>query len=137
MAHNYRKGRLGGEIKRIISELLLRELKDPRLSEKMISITDVEVSADGSYATVYFTVLGGSVSDDASGDEKAEVIDGLTQASGFIRKTIGRRVKIRHVPELAFKVDESLEYGRHMSRVLDGLQIGKNTEASAKEEETR
>lgn len=125
MAHNHRKGRLGGEIKKIISELLLRELKDPRLADKMISITDVDVSADGSYATVYLTVLGGSVSENASRDEKADVIEGLSQASGFIRKTIGRRVKIRHVPELSFKVDESLEYGRHMSQVLDSLQIEK------------
>ncbi len=125
MAHSHRKGRLGGEIKKIISELLLRELKDPRLADKMISITDVDVSADGSYATVYLTVLGGSVSENASRDEKADVIEGLSQASGFIRKTIGRRVKIRHVPELSFKVDESLEYGRHMSQVLDSLQIEK------------
>ena len=131
MAHGYRKGRLGGEIKKIISELLLKELKDPRLTDKMISITDVDVSADGSYATVYITVLGGSVSDNASRDEKKDAIEGLTKASGFIRKTIGRRVKIRHVPELSFKVDESLEYGRHMSQVLDSLQTEKKQEISA------
>ena len=123
MAHSYRKGRLGGEIRKIISDLLLKDLKDPRLTDKMISVTDVDVSADGSYATVYITVLGGSVSDDASRNEKEEAIEGLVKASGFIRKTIGRRVKIRHVPELSFKVDESLEYGRHMSRVLDSLHI--------------
>ena len=135
MAHSYRKGRLGGEIKKIISELLLRELKDPRLTDKMISITDVEVSADGSYATVYLSVLGGSVSDDASGKEKEEVIEGLSQASGFIRKTIGRRIKIKHVPELSFKVDESLEYGRHMSQVLDSLQIDKKEKLPEPEKE--
>ncbi len=135
MARSYRKGRLGGEIKKIISELLLRELKDPRLADKMISITDVEVSADGSYATVYLTVLGGSVSDNASHDEKADVIEGLSQASGFIRKTIGRRVKIRHVPELTFKVDESLEYGRHMSQVLDSLQVKTVEEPTGEKQE--
>ena len=130
MAQSYRKGRLGGEIKKIISELLLKELKDPRLTDKMISVTDVEVSADGSYATVYITVLGGSVRDDASRNEKQDAIDGLTKASGFIRKTIGRRVKIRHVPELTFKVDESLEYGRHMSKVLDSLQTDTKEEVA-------
>ena len=127
MAQSYRKGRLGGEIKKIISELLLKELKDPRLTDKMISVTDVDVSADGSYATVYITVLGGSVSEDASRNEKADAVEGLKQASGYIRKTIGRRVKIRHVPELSFKVDESLEYGRHMSKVLDSLHIEKES----------
>ncbi len=136
MAHSYRKGRLGGEIRKIISDLLLKDLKDPRLTDKMISVTDVDVSADGSYATVYITVLGGSVSDDASHNEKEEAIEGLMKASGFIRKTIGRRVKIRHVPELSFKVDESLEYGRHMSRVLDSLQIGNDGEKDSGDEES-
>ena len=56
MGKGYRQGRLGEEIRRIISEMLLRELKDPRLSENMVSVSDVEVTADGSYATCYVTV---------------------------------------------------------------------------------
>ncbi|MGI6206530.1 MAG: 30S ribosome-binding factor RbfA [Anaerovoracaceae bacterium] len=123
MAHSYRKGRLGEEIKKIISDMLLRDLKDPRLTDKMISVTDVDVSPDGSYATVYITVLGSSVSENTPDEEKKEVIDGLSKASGHIRKIIGRRIKIRHVPELTFKIDESMEYGRHMSKVLDSLDI--------------
>lgn len=133
MAHSYRKGRLGGEIKKIIGELLLKDLKDPRLTDKMLSITDVDVSADGSYATVYLTVLGGSVVDNASRNEKQEAIDGLTKASGYIRKIIGKKVKIRHVPELTFKIDESLEYGRHMSQVLDDLHIDLSSDEEAED----
>ena len=123
MAQSYRKGRLGEEIKKIISDMLLRDLKDPRLTDKMISVTDVDVSPDGSYATVYITVLGSSVSGNTPDDEKKEALDGLAKATGHIRKIIGRRVKIRHVPDLTFKIDESLEYGRHMSAVLDSLNI--------------
>ncbi|MDD7408895.1 MAG: 30S ribosome-binding factor RbfA [Anaerovoracaceae bacterium] len=135
MAKSYRKGRLGEEIKKIISDMLLKDLKDPRLTGKMISITDVDVSPDGSYATVYITVLGSSISGNTPDDEKKEAIEGLTKASGHIRKTIGRRVKIRHVPELTFKVDESLEYGRHMSAVLDSLHISKEKEPDGSDDD--
>ena len=85
MGKGYRQGRLGEEIRKIISDMLLRELKDPRLSG-MISISDVEVTRDNSYATCYVTVL------DLSGDEEArqkreqDVLDGLDSAKGIMRK---------------------------------------------------
>lgn len=119
MGKGHRQGRLGEEIKKIISEMLLKELKDPRLSS-MISVTAVEVTSDGSYSTVYITVLGLE-----GDDEKAqkETIDALNSAKGFIRNEIGRKVKLRHVPELIFKIDRSMEYSRHISGIISGLNI--------------
>ena len=115
----HRTGRLGEEIKKIIGEMLITEVKDPRLTARIISITDVDVSRDGSYATCYVSVM-------ASGDEEAankEAIEGLSSATGLFRKEIGRQVKLRRVPELSFKLDNSLEYGLHIEEVLKGLDI--------------
>jgi ribosome-binding factor A len=137
MARNYRSGRLGEEIKKITGNMLLRELKDPRLQNKMVSISDVEVSDDGSYATVYLTVLGKSISSDADDQEKEEILAAMRSAQGLIRREIGRNVKLRHVPELSFKIDSSLEYGRHMSQLIDSLNIKKDEETEESQEEDR
>ena len=108
---------LGEEIKKIISRMLLRQLKDPRL-DHMISVVDVEVTKDGSYATCWITVL------DLAGDEakkkerEEEVISGLESAKGKIRQEIGREIKLRRVPDLIFKIDHSEDYGRHIDQVL-------------------
>jgi len=110
---------LGEEIRKITSELLLREIKDPRLSG-MVSISEVEVTADGSYATLYVSIFG----DDANNAEQQEnVLAALKSAKGLIKKEIGRQVKLRHIPELIFKPDNSLEYGRHISSILNKLDI--------------
>ena len=119
MRRDYRQGRLGEEIRKITSELLLREIKDPRLSG-MVSISEVEVTADGSYATLYVSIFG----DDANNAEQQEnVLAALKSAKGLIKKEIGRQVKLRHIPELIFKPDNSLEYGRHISSILNKLDI--------------
>ena len=117
MGNAYRQGMLGEEIKKIISRMLLRQLKDPRL-DHMISVVDVEVTKDGSYATCWITVL------DLAGDEakkkerEEEVISGLESAKGKIRQEIGREIKLRRVPDLIFKIDHSEDYGRHIDQVL-------------------
>lgn len=129
MGKGHRQGRLGEEIRRIISELLLRELKDPRLSA-MISITAVEVTSDGSYATVYLSVLGTEPEGEKAEAQQQETLEALKNAKGFIRKEIGRQVKLRHVPDLIFKIDKSMEYGRHISKIIDGLDIPHDEEES-------
>lgn len=103
--------------------MLLTGLKDHRLQGKMISVSDVEVSSDGSYATVYLSVMGQNFREDASEEEKKEILAAMKSASGILRREIGRSVKVRHIPELTFKIDSSLEYGRHMSAVIDSLHI--------------
>ena len=136
MAKSFRKGRLGEEIKKIISGLLMRELKDPRLSGKIISVTGVDVSADGSYATVYITVLAVGEGDEARRSEEENVIKALESASGFIRNDMGKKLHIKHVPELSFKIDSSLEYGRHMSELIDSLNIsGSDNEGGVQDDE--
>jgi ribosome-binding factor A len=124
MGKGYRSGRLGEEIRRIISDLLLREIKDPRLSG-IVSVSAVEVTEDGSYATVYITKLGSKASEETSSEEKNDVLAAFKSAKGLIRREIGKQIKLRHVPDLMFKLDTSLEYGRHISKLIDELGIDK------------
>ncbi|HZK88134.1 MAG TPA: 30S ribosome-binding factor RbfA [Anaerovoracaceae bacterium] len=125
MGKGYRQGRLGEEIRKIISELLLREIKDPRLSG-MVSISAVEVTADGSYATAYVSVLGLTSSSEASEEEKEEVLAAFRSAKGLIKREIGKQIKLRHVPEVLFKMDTSMEYGRHITKLIHDLGIEGN-----------
>lgn len=122
MAKGHRQGRMGEEIRKIISDLLFKGLKDPRLSA-MISITAVEVTSDGSYATVYLSVLGMDPDAEKAAAQQQDTLDALNSAKGFIRKEIGRQIKLRHVPDLIFKIDKSLEYGRHIDEIISTLDI--------------
>lgn len=122
MAKGHRQGRMGEEIRKIISDLLFKGLKDPRLSA-MISITAVEVTSDGSYATVYLSVLGMDPDAEKAAAQHQDTLDALNRAKGFIRKEIGRQIKLRHVPDLIFKIDKSLEYGRHIDELISTLDI--------------
>ena len=122
MAKGHRQGRMGEEIRKIISDLLFKGLKDPRLSA-MISITAVEVTSDGSYATVYLSVLGMNSDPEKAAAQQQDTLDALASAKGFIRKEIGRQIKLRHVPDLIFKIDKSLEYGRHIDELISTLDI--------------
>lgn len=118
----YRQGRLAEEIRRLITEMLRKDLKDPRL-DAMITITGVEVTKDGSYATVYLDVLDLSGSKADQNRREQEVLDGLASASGIIRGEIGRQMRLRRAPELIFKIDRSQEYGRHIDEVIKGLGL--------------
>ena len=120
MRKDYRQGRLGEEIRKIISELLLREMKDPRFSG-LVSISGVEVTSDGSYATVYVSILGSEES--KREEEQANVLAAFKSAKGLIKKEIGRQVKLRHIPDLIFKPDNSMEYGRHITKIINSLDI--------------
>jgi ribosome-binding factor A len=132
MKKSYRQDRMGGEIRRIISELLLRELKDPGLSG-LVSISDVEVASDGSYATVYI-IVPGEGGGPASAESKKGVIDAFNRAKGLLRREIGARMQIRHTPELAFKIDTSEEYGRHIEEIFSSIGVGKPEDGNAAEE---
>ncbi len=118
MGKNYRQGRLGEEIKKIISSMLLRELKDPRLSG-MVSITAVEVTSDGGMAKVFFTVLATDTDEKDRAEKKEEVLAALRSSKGRIRKEIGEQIRLRHVPDIVFMIDSSMEYGRHMEELID------------------
>lgn len=123
MGKGYRQGRLGEEIRKIISEMLISGVKDPRLSGQFISISGVDVTNDGSYATCYVSILGMSQDPEARAEEAAEVLAGLNSAKGLFKREISRNIKVRRIPELIFKIDEALEYGRHISEVIATLGI--------------
>lgn len=133
---NYRPGRLGEEIKKILSDMLLRGLKDPAFSRSLISITAVDVTSDGSYATVYLTELPyGSQAEDVDKDARREdILQAFGRAKGMIRHELGKKIKVRHVPDLIFKIDTSMEYGRHIDEVIESLDIKKDEPEEAASE---
>jgi ribosome-binding factor A len=108
---NRRLQRLGGLFQEELSELLLREVKDPRLT-RLVSITRVVISPDLRHARVYVSVMG-------SEEEKVSTLEGLTAAAPFLRRKLNNRVTLRRIPELSFRRDDSLEQG---ARVLDLLK---------------
>jgi ribosome-binding factor A len=112
---------VGGLIQREISEILLRKIKDPRL--ELVTITAIEVSPDLKVAKVYFSHFGGS-------EEIKRSLEGLQSASGFIKRELGQRMKLRQVPDLTFIHDTSFEYGDHIDSVLKDLFTDKEKDPS-------
>lgn len=103
---------VGGLLQKEISELLIRKIKDPRL--EMVTITGVKVSPDLKTARVYFSRFGNA-------EEIRKGLEGLQSAAGFIKRELGPRMKLRHVPDLEFIHDSSFEYGDRIESLLKGL----------------
>ncbi len=112
---NHKIGRTTEDIKRELTAIF-RELKDPRVTEVFLSIVRVEVTNDLSYCTVYVSSLEGL-------DKTKNACKGLDSASGFIRRELGHRLKLRHVPSLIFTATDSIEYSAEISRILNSLDI--------------
>ncbi len=110
---NYRRGRINDEVKKELS-LILREVKDPRISDAFISVTAVEVSGDLKFAKVYYSAMMG---------DKKEVAKGLRSSAGYIRREVARRLNLRMTPEFSFYEDHSIEHGAHISKLLNGIEI--------------
>ena len=110
--------RLAGLFQEELSELLLREVRDPRLA-RLVSIKGVAISPDLRHARVYVSVMG-------SEDEKVSALEGLTAAAPFLRRKLNNRVSLRRIPELSFRRDDSLEQGAHVSDLLK--QISNDTD---------
>lgn len=111
---SYKLGRTTEDIRREVSAIL-RELKDPRVSGCMLSVVRVEVTNDLSYCTVYVSAM--------EGMETAEnAVKGLKSAAGYVRRELGNRLKLRHVPEMIFKAADSIEYSANISRILHDLE---------------
>jgi ribosome-binding factor A len=109
-----RPSRVGEQIKKEITDILYHELKDPRIG--FVTVTAVEVSGDLQHAKVYVSVMG-------SESEREESLKALIKATGFIRSEIGRRIRLRHVPELVFRLDTSIDYSSRITEVLRELNI--------------
>lgn len=113
-----RVGRVGEQIKKELSQIIQTELKDPRVG--FLTITGVDVTNDLSQARVYLSVLGDE-------QQKEESLKAIMKASGFIRSELGRRIRLRHTPELLFKFDESIEYGGRIEALLRQLNDEERT----------
>ena len=107
-----RTARISSEVKKEISKIIMDDLNDPRLStEAMVSVTDVEVTNDLSYADVYISVLGDN-------KNKEDVLEALNQAKGYIKVLIGDRMRLRTMPEFRFKFDNAIEHGAYMDKLI-------------------
>lgn len=106
--------RTNDDIQFVISKLL-REVKDPRVQQGMISVTRVETTGDLRYSKIWLSVFGMK-------DEK-EFRRGLRSAAGYLRRELGNSMKLRYTPELIFEIDHSIEYGAHINEVISSLEI--------------
>lgn len=113
MASN-KLARTNDDIQFVLSQLL-RQVKDPRVQQGMISVTRVETTGDLRYAKVWLSVLGMK-------DEK-EFKKGLRSAAGWLRRELGSSMSLRYTPELVFEIDHSIEYGAHINQIINDLDI--------------
>jgi len=116
MAH--RIERVNSLIRHEISQLLQRQVKDPRLGT-FVTVTEVSASPDLRYAKIFISRIGSEV-------EKQETLSALTAASGFFRKELSRCLRLRRIPELSFQWDNSIERGAHLLQLIDKV-ITENT----------
>lgn len=103
--------RINSEVQRELSEIIRGEVKDPRI-HPMTTVVSVEVTPDLKFCKVYISVLG-------SEEAEKDTIKGLTSAAPFIRKELARRINLRNTPEITFILDQSIEYGVKMTRLID------------------
>ena len=123
MANN-RLARTNDDIQRVLSELL-RNVKDPRVQQGMISVTRVETTGDLRYAKVWLSVYGM--------ENEKEFRRGLKSASGWLRKELASSMNLRYTPELVFELDHSIEYGAHINELISSLDIRQDEEDAAEE----
>ncbi|MBU1052946.1 MAG: 30S ribosome-binding factor RbfA [Proteobacteria bacterium] len=109
-----RAERVGGQIQKIISALLLKDIKDPRL--EMTTITDVKMSKDLKIARIYFTTTGGKTNAD-------EALKGFKSAAGFLKRSLSSELSLRYMPEISFFYDESYDYGERIENVLKSIKM--------------
>lgn len=106
--------RTNDDIQLVMSKLL-REIKDPRVNQGMISVTRVETTGDMRYSKIWLSVMGMQ-------NEK-DFKKGLKSASGWLRRELGNSLKLRNTPELSFEIDHSIEYGAHINELINSLDI--------------
>ena len=119
MANN-RLARTNDDIQRVLSELL-RNVKDPRVQQGMISVTRVETTGDLRYCKLWLSVMGL--------ENEKEFRRGIKSAGPWLRRELGSVLNLRYTPELVFELDHSIEYGAHINEVLNSLDIRQDGEA--------
>lgn len=108
-----RNKRISEEIKKIVSHLIMYDIKDPRIPQ-MTSVTHVDTTRDLRFTYIYISVLDSKANKD-------DIIEGLSSAKGFVRKEIGKELKLRYTPEPVFKMDESIENGIYISKLINDV----------------
>ncbi len=111
----YRVGRVSEDIKREIVAII-RELKDPRVKDKILTVVRVDVSSDLSFAKVYVSSMSGI-------EDAKEAVKGLTSATGLIRREVGSKLHLRKTPELKFIADDSIEHGMEIFKKIESTNI--------------
>lgn len=106
-----RISRISEEVRKEISEIVQNDIKDPRLP-KMVSIISANVTKDLRYAKVFVSVFG-------SDEDKKNALDALKSAAGFIRREVGHRVQLRYTPEIQFELDNSIENGVYITKLIN------------------
>ncbi len=109
-----RTQRISEEVMKALAEAL-REVKDPRIQNGLVSIVRCEVTNDLRYAKCYISILG-------SEEQEKEIMKGLKSASGWLRREVGHKVQLRYAPELVFELDRSITHGAHISAMLNELK---------------
>ncbi len=125
---NFRADRMSEDIQREISAIL-REMKDPRLHNGIISVVRCETAHDLSYSKVYISSMNGL-------PVAKEAVKALKNAQGFIRHELGVRLKLRYAPVLAFEATDSIEYSANISKILNNLQYTQTGDENTDPEET-
>ena len=113
-----RTERVNNLIRQEISELLQRQVKDPRLGS-FVAVTEVSTSPDLRHAKIFISRIG-------SQEEKQEILSVLASASGFLRKELARRLRLRRIPELSFQWDDYIERGAHLLQLIDQITPDKD-----------
>jgi ribosome-binding factor A len=108
-----RADRVGGLIQKVLSDILKKSIKDPRL--KMATITGVKVSRDLKQARIYFTISGDN-------QKKGAAIKGFDSAHGFIKRTLAHELDLKYMPNIKFFYDESLDYGAHIDGLIESIK---------------
>jgi ribosome-binding factor A len=121
-----RTERLGEEIREEVAQMITAELKDPRIG--FVTVTRVDLGPDLRQARVYVGVLG-------TEKQREKSLSGLKQASGFMRRALGQRLRLRHTPELVFQYDEGLEASDRVARLLDEIQKPEADPASSDDDD--
>ena len=104
-----RHERLEQDVKIALSDIIMNEVKEPSVTG-LISVTDVKITPDQKYAKVYVSIFGKC--------NKNKVLEALKKATGFIKMELGKRVRMKNMPDITFELDDSMEYGAHMDNVI-------------------
>jgi ribosome-binding factor A len=122
---SHRANRVGEQMKKELSDIIGRKIKDPRVG--FVTVTDVQVTGDLQQAKVFISVLGDE-------EQKENTLKGLAKAKGFIRTEIGHRIRLRKTPEIEFEWDDAMEYGNRINSLLHQLHGDENPKENQDEE---